>query len=70
MKQIIVAALTAAAILPLATAAQAAGTAAGTLGTVRAKDGTLRDTCVYSVIASEWPTVRSYLQWQPDRPRT
>lgn len=24
-------------------------------------DGTLRDTCVYSVIASEWPTVRSHL---------
>jgi RimJ/RimL family protein N-acetyltransferase len=24
-------------------------------------DGTLRDTCVYSIIASEWPTVRSHL---------
>lgn len=35
----------------------------------RAKDGTLRDTCVYSVIASEWPTVRSHLRWQLDRPR-
>jgi RimJ/RimL family protein N-acetyltransferase len=27
-------------------------------------NGTLRDTCVYSVIASEWPTVRSHLRWQ------
>lgn len=26
-----------------------------------ARDGTIRDTCVYSVIASEWPTVRSHL---------
>ena len=25
-------------------------------------DGTLRDTCVYSIIASEWPTVRSHLR--------
>jgi N-acetyltransferase len=24
-------------------------------------DGTLRDTCVYSIIASEWPTVRNHL---------
>lgn len=35
----------------------------------RAKDGTLRDTCVYSVIAPEWPTVRSHLRWQLDKPR-
>ena len=27
-------------------------------------DGTLRDTCVYSIIASEWPTVRSHLKYQ------
>ena len=27
----------------------------------RASDGTLRDTCVYSIIASEWPTVKSHL---------
>jgi N-acetyltransferase len=25
-------------------------------------DGTLRDTCVYSIIVSEWPTVRSHLR--------
>jgi N-acetyltransferase len=34
-----------------------------------ASDGTLRDTCVYSIIASEWPTVRSHLNWQLSRPR-
>ena len=30
----------------------------------RASDGTLRDTCVYSIIASEWPTVRSHLSYR------
>jgi RimJ/RimL family protein N-acetyltransferase len=35
----------------------------------RSKDGTLRDTCVYSVIASEWPAVRSHLDWQLEKPR-
>src|SRR6266576_2656365 len=30
----------------------------------RAADGTLRDTCVYSIIASEWPTVKSHLNYQ------
>ncbi len=35
----------------------------------RAKDGSLRDTCVYSVIASEWPAVRSHLAWQLERSR-
>jgi N-acetyltransferase len=29
----------------------------------RTRDGTLRDTAVYSIIASEWPTVRTHLQW-------
>ena len=33
-----------------------------------APDGTLRDTCVYSVIASKWPTVRAHLEWQMNRP--
>ncbi len=27
-------------------------------------DGTLRDTCVYSIIASEWPAVRSHLRYR------
>jgi N-acetyltransferase len=35
----------------------------------RASDGTLRDTCVYSIIASEWPTVKSHLAFQLTRPR-
>ncbi len=34
-----------------------------------AADGTLRDTCVYSVILSEWPTVRAHLQWLLIKPR-
>jgi RimJ/RimL family protein N-acetyltransferase len=35
-----------------------------------ARDGSLRDTCVYSIIASEWPTVRAHLTWQLERPRS
>ncbi len=35
----------------------------------RADDGTLRDTCVYSIIAPEWPAVRSHLNWQLSRVR-
>ena len=35
----------------------------------RASDGSLRDTCCYSIIASEWPAVRSHLRWLLDRPR-
>jgi N-acetyltransferase len=35
----------------------------------RSTDGTLRDTCVYSIICSEWPTVKSNLQFQLSRPR-
>lgn len=34
-----------------------------------ASDGTLRDTCVYSIIASEWPTVQSHLKFQMAKPR-
>ena len=33
-------------------------------------DGSLRDTCVYSVVASEWPSVRNHLKWQIERPRS
>ena len=32
-------------------------------------NGTLRDTVVYSIIASEWPAVREHLAWQLARPR-
>ncbi len=35
----------------------------------RAKDGSVRDTCVYSIIPLEWPAVRSHLTWQLERPR-
>ncbi|HEY0330899.1 MAG TPA: GNAT family protein [Rhodopseudomonas sp.] len=35
----------------------------------RAKDGTIRDTCVYSIIPSEWPAVRSHLTWLLETPR-
>ncbi len=34
-----------------------------------ASNGTLRDTCVYSIIASEWPTVKAHLTFQATRPR-
>ena len=30
-------------------------------------NGTLRDTCVYSIIATEWPTVQAHLQHQLTR---
>ena len=36
---------------------------------LRAPNDTLRDTCVYSIIVSEWPTVRAHLTWQLERPR-
>jgi N-acetyltransferase len=35
----------------------------------RAADGTLRDTCVYSITAAEWPTVRTHLRFQLEKPR-
>jgi N-acetyltransferase len=36
---------------------------------MRMGNGTLRDTVVYSIIESEWPTVRAHLRWQMDRDR-
>lgn len=32
--------------------------------------GSLRDTCVYSVLAHEWPTVKAHLRHQMARPRS
>jgi len=32
-------------------------------------NGTLRDTCVYSIIAGEWPAVKAHLVWELGRPR-
>ncbi len=34
-----------------------------------ASNGTLRDTCVYSILASEWPVVKANLTWQMGRAR-
>ena len=36
----------------------------------RYADGSLRDTCVYSIVAAEWPAVRTHLEWQLEKPRT
>jgi N-acetyltransferase len=36
---------------------------------MRAADGTLRDTAVYSITANEWPVVKSHLTWQLAKPR-
>lgn len=32
-------------------------------------NGTLRDTAVYSIIVSEWHTVKTHLEWQMAKPR-
>lgn len=34
-----------------------------------APNGSLRDTVVYSIVASEWPTVKAHLQFQLSKPR-
>ncbi len=33
------------------------------------RDGTVRDTVMYSVTAGEWPEVKAHLVWQKTRPR-
>ncbi len=33
------------------------------------ENGELRDTCVYSIIAPDWPTVRTHLRWLQEQPR-
>ncbi|BDI04538.1 GNAT family N-acetyltransferase [Sphaerotilus microaerophilus] len=33
------------------------------------RDGTVRDTVMYSVTAGEWPEIRAHLEWQLARPR-
>lgn len=33
------------------------------------RDGSVRDTVMYSLSAGEWPEVRAHLSWQLDRPR-
>jgi N-acetyltransferase len=34
-----------------------------------APNGSLRDTCVYSIVAPEWPAVKAHLDFQLQRPR-
>lgn len=33
------------------------------------RDGTVRDTVMYSLTVGEWPEVRAHLRWQLDKPR-
>jgi hypothetical protein len=33
------------------------------------RDGTVRDTVMYSLAAGEWPEVKAHLLWQLTRPR-
>ena len=33
------------------------------------RDGSVRDTVMYSLAAGEWPEVRAHLRWQLERPR-
>ncbi len=35
-----------------------------------AANGSLRDTCVYSIVAAEWPAVKAHLGWQLEKTRT
>jgi N-acetyltransferase len=35
----------------------------------RHADGSMRDTCVYSIVATEWPAVKQHLTYQLARPR-
>ncbi len=35
----------------------------------RRRDGTVRDTVMYSLLRGEWPEVKAHLQWQLERPR-
>jgi RimJ/RimL family protein N-acetyltransferase len=34
---------------------------------IRSPNGTLRDTCVYSITEAEWPTVKAHLEFQLER---
>jgi len=36
---------------------------------MRMPDGSLRDTCVYSILPHEWPAVKANLTWQMERRR-
>ncbi|OTA17553.1 amino acid acetyltransferase [Xenorhabdus vietnamensis] len=36
---------------------------------LRAKDGSLRDSCVYSILLNEWPAIKAHLTWLMTKPR-
>ncbi len=36
---------------------------------IRAKEGSLRDTCVYSILLHEWPAIKTHLTWLMTKPR-
>ncbi|BET95492.1 GNAT family N-acetyltransferase [Xenorhabdus taiwanensis] len=36
---------------------------------LRAKDGSIRDTCVYSILFNEWPAIKTHLTWLMAKPR-
>ncbi|EKT59189.1 hypothetical protein OOC_05907 [Providencia rettgeri Dmel1] len=36
---------------------------------MKTKTGELRDSCVYSIIESEWPSIKHHLEWQMVKPR-
>ncbi|MDX7990561.1 GNAT family N-acetyltransferase [Xenorhabdus littoralis] len=36
---------------------------------VRTKDGSIRDTCVYSILLNEWPAIKTHLAWLMAKPR-
>ncbi|WP_340615942.1 GNAT family N-acetyltransferase [Xenorhabdus entomophaga] len=36
---------------------------------LRAKDGSIRDTCVYSILLNEWPAIKTHLTWLMAQPR-
>ncbi|MBD2810080.1 GNAT family N-acetyltransferase [Xenorhabdus sp. Vera] len=36
---------------------------------MQAKDGSIRDTCVYSILLSEWVAIKTHLEWLMAKPR-
>ncbi|CDL79221.1 GNAT family N-acetyltransferase [Xenorhabdus cabanillasii] len=36
---------------------------------LRTRDGSMRDTCVYSILRSEWPAIKNHLIWLMAKPR-
>ncbi|CDL82367.1 GCN5-related N-acetyltransferase [Xenorhabdus szentirmaii DSM 16338] len=36
---------------------------------MRSRDGSVRDTCVYSILLNEWPAIKNHLAWLMAKPR-